>query len=72
MSWRETLIPGAVMSLLAISYSIVEVCFFRKELFSGYPFKTETMIVPTFLAAVVLGVHYIQPDISILTRNNFV
>lgn len=67
MSWRETLIPGAVMSLLAISYSIVEVCFFRKELFSGYPFKTETMIVPTFLAAVVLSVHYIQPDISILT-----
>ncbi|MGD9687051.1 MAG: hypothetical protein AB7U43_08780 [Desulfobacter sp.] len=67
MSWRQTLIPGAMMSLLAIGYSIVEVCFFRKELFSGYPFKTATMIVPTFLAAVVLSVHYIQPDISILT-----
>lgn len=67
MSWRQTLIPGVVMSLLAIGYSIVEVCFFRKELFSGYPFKTETMIVPTFLATVVLSVHYIQPDISILT-----
>lgn len=67
MSWRETLIPGAVMSLFAVGYSIVDVCFFRKEHFSGYPFKTETMIVPTFLAAVVIGVHYIKPDISILT-----
>ncbi|WP_033397888.1 hypothetical protein [Desulfobacter curvatus] len=67
MSWHETLIPGAMMSLFAIGYSIVEVSFFKKDLFSGYPFRTETMIVPTFLAAVVLGVHYLQPDISILT-----
>lgn len=67
MSWHKTLLPGALMSLLAIGYSIVEVSFFTKEPFSGYPFRTETMIVPTFLAVAVLGVHYFQPDISILT-----
>ncbi|WP_320039990.1 hypothetical protein [uncultured Desulfobacter sp.] len=32
MSWHKTLIPGAVMSLLAIGYSIVEVSFFKKFL----------------------------------------
>lgn len=67
MSWHKTLIPGAMMSLFAVCYSIVEVSFFKKELFSGYPFRVETMIVPTFLASVVLGVHYFQPDINILT-----
>lgn len=66
MSWQKTVIPGAIMSLLAIGYSIVEVCCFRKEEFSGYPFKTESLVVPLFLASVVIGVHHFQPDISIL------
>jgi len=67
MSWHKTLIPGVMMSLIAIVYSIVEVSFVKKDSFSGYPFRVETMIVPTFLAAVVLGLHYFQPNISILT-----
>jgi hypothetical protein len=66
MSWQKTLIPGAIMSVVAIGYSIVEVCYFRKEEFSGYPFKTESLTVPVFLASVVICVHHFQPDISIL------
>lgn len=38
---------------------------FREE-FSGYPFKTESLTVPVFLASVVICVHHFQPDISIL------
>ena len=54
------------MSVIAIGYSIVEVCYFRKEEFSGYPFKNESLTVPVFLASVVICVHHFQPDISIL------
>ena len=66
MSWKETLIPGGIMTVVAISYSIVEVCFFRKAAFSGYPIKTESLTVPVFLAAIVICVHHFRHDISIL------
>ncbi|MBM9603750.1 hypothetical protein [Desulfopila inferna] len=66
MSWKETLIPGAVMSIIAISYSTVEVCFFSKARFSGYPLKTESLAIPLFLAAVVIGVHHFRHDINVL------
>ena len=66
MSWRETLVPGAIMTVIAIGYSIVEVCYFRKAEFPGYPLKAESLTVPVFLAAVVIGVHHFKPGISIL------
>lgn len=66
MSWQKTLVPGVIMSMIAIGYSIVEICYFKKEEFSGYPFKAESLTVPLFLAAVVICLHYLQPDISIL------
>jgi hypothetical protein len=66
MSLQKTLIPGVIMSVIAIVYSIAEVCYFRKEEFSGYPFKTESLTLPLFLAAIVICVHYFRPDISIL------
>ena len=66
MSWRETLIPGAIMSVIAMGYSIVEVCCFRKAAFSGYPLKAESLAVPMFLAAAVIGVQHFKPGISIL------
>ncbi len=67
MCWQETLIPGAIMSVIAIGYSIIEVCYFRRTEFSGYPLKTESMVVPVFLAAVVICVHHFWPDVRILT-----
>lgn len=66
MNWQETLIPGAIMSMLAIGYSIVEVCYFRRTEFSGYPLKTESLIVPVFLAVAVMCVHHFLQHISIL------
>ncbi len=66
MLWQKTLIPGLVMSVIAICVSIVEVCYFRKEDFSGYPFKAESMTIPVFLSAIVICLHYFQPDMSIL------
>ncbi|MBU0947085.1 MAG: hypothetical protein KJ804_01305 [Proteobacteria bacterium] len=66
MSWQETLIPGAIMSVIAIGYSIVEVCYFRKTEFFGYPLKKESLTVPVSLAAVVIVVHHFLPEISIL------
>lgn len=66
MSWQKTLIPGVIMSCIAIWFSIIEVCSFRKADFSGYPLRFESLVVPVFLAAVVIGMHHFRPDISIL------
>jgi len=67
MRWPETLIPGIVMSVIAISFSIVEVCWFRRAVFSGYPLQRESLTVPLLLAGVVIAVHHFFPDLSILT-----
>ncbi len=66
MLWSETLVPGGVMALIAMSYSIIEICFIRKDDFSGYPIKVESLTVPVFLAAVVISIHHFLPDIPIL------
>lgn len=66
MLWLETLLPGAVMSAIAILYSLIEVCFFRKADFAGYPLRTESLIVPAFLAASVICLHHFWPNIHIL------
>jgi hypothetical protein len=67
MHWKETVIPGAIMSVIAIGYSTIEVCYFRKSDFSGYPLKTESLAIPIFLAAVVILVNNFWHNISILT-----
>ena len=66
MHWRETLIPGALMSAIAIGYAVIEVCCIRKKEFSGYPLKLESLMVPLFLAAVVIITHHFRPDIKVL------
>ncbi|SMC55620.1 hypothetical protein SAMN02746065_104115 [Desulfocicer vacuolatum DSM 3385] len=66
MLWQETLIPGLLMSVIAITYSIVDVCLFKKEPFPGYPIRVESLTVPIFFAMAVLCVHYFRPDISIM------
>lgn len=66
MHWRETLIPGAIMSVIAIGYTVVEVCYFRKTEFSGYPLKLESLTLPVLLAAVVICVHHFWDNVSVL------
>lgn len=66
MHWQQTLKPGVLMSLLAICYSIAEVNIRRKKEFRGYPIKAESLIVPLFLAAVVITVHHVYHDLKIL------
>jgi hypothetical protein len=66
MQWQETLIPGAIMSVIAIGYTIVEVCYFRRTEFSGYPLKFESLTLPALLAAAVICVHHYFSDISVL------
>ncbi|WP_459946225.1 hypothetical protein [Desulfocastanea catecholica] len=66
MRWKETLIPGITMSAIAITYSVVEVCFCRKKEFSGYPLRVDSLTVPVFLAAVVICVHHFWHDVNVL------
>ncbi|WP_458776906.1 hypothetical protein [Desulforhopalus sp. 52FAK] len=66
MIWRKTMVPGVLMSLLALTYSIVEVCYIRKNKFSGYPLRFDSLMVPLFLAGSVVSIHQLFPDVSIL------
>ena len=66
MLWKQTLIPGIAMTGIAIIYSVVEVCWFRKKEFSGYPIRVESLMVPMFLAGVVILVHNFYPEMNIL------
>lgn len=66
MLWKKTIVPGIIMSIIAIGYSIFEVCFFRKSEFYGYPLKADSLTVPLFLASAVICTHHFQPEISIL------
>ena len=66
MHWQKTLIPGAIMSVIALSYSLLEVCCIRKTKFSGYPLKFESLMVPLFLAAVVIITHHFLHNMSVL------
>ena len=66
MYWRETLLPGACMSAVAIAYSVVEVCWIRKKEFSGYPLKLESLTVPLFLATAVIVTHHFRQDVKVL------
>lgn len=66
MIWKKTVIPGVAMSIIAMSYTVVEVCYIRKKKFSGYPIRFESLLVPVFLAALVASVHHLWHDISIL------
>lgn len=66
MLWKQTLVPGLVMSGIAITYSVVEVCFLRKKEFSGYPLRFESLMVPVFLAGVVICVHHFWHGLNIL------
>jgi hypothetical protein len=66
MQWKETLVPGIIMSCIAISYTLIEVTVFRKSEFHGYPIRPESLKIPLFLAASVLLAHHFRPDFGIL------
>ncbi|WP_028585814.1 hypothetical protein [Desulfogranum mediterraneum] len=66
MVWKETLIPGALMSGIALGYTIIEVCCWQKEPFAGYPLRVESLLVPLLLAAAVIVVHHFWHELNIL------
>ncbi len=66
MHWQGTLRPGALMTLIAICYTIAEVNIRRQKEFRGYPLRVESLIVPFSLAAVVIVVHHLYHDFKIL------
>lgn len=66
MQWKETLVPGALMSVIGVCYCIAEVCLFGKKPFAGYPLKAESLAVPLFLAGSVICIHHLRHDMSVL------
>jgi hypothetical protein len=66
MHWQKTLIPGTIMSLLAICYTILEVNLRKQREFRGYPLRAGSLMVPFFLAVVVVAVHHYYQDLKIV------
>ena len=66
MQWRETFVPGVIMAILGVSYTMLEVYRKRPPEFHGYPLKLESLTIPTLLAFSVLVLHEIFPSISIV------
>lgn len=66
MRWSQTLIPGGIMSCVALGYSVLEVIFLRKGRFYGYPMKAESLFIPVLMAMLVIVAHYFFPEVKIL------
>jgi len=52
--------------VVSICYSIVEVGFIRKNEFTGYPVRIESMTVPLLLATAVISGHYLFPELGMI------
>ena len=66
MQYHRTLLPGLLMSGVAICYSIMEVGFIRKLEFTGYPVRGESLVVPFLLAVAVITGHHFFPEMGMI------
>jgi hypothetical protein len=66
MQYHRTLLPGLLMSGIAICYSIVEVGFIRRIEFTGYPVRGESLVVPLLLAVAVITGHHFFPELGMI------
>ena len=67
MQYHRTLLPGLIMCLVAICYSMVEIGFVRRIEFTGYPVRKESLIVPLLLAMAVITSHHFFPELGMIT-----
>ena len=66
MQYHQILFPGLCMTVLAISTSIVEVGYIRRESFTGYPVRKESLAVPVLLAVTVMLGHSFFQQLSMI------
>ncbi len=66
MQYYRTLLPGLIMSGVAICYSIVEVGYIRRTEFTGYPVRKESLAAPLLLAVAVITGHHFFPELGMI------
>lgn len=66
MQYHRTLLPGLIMCVVAIYYSIIEVGFIRRIEFTGYPVRKESLTVPLLLAVAVIIGHHLFPELGMI------
>lgn len=66
MQYHRILLPGLLMSGIAICYSIVEVGFIRRIEFTGYPVQKESLVVPLLLAVAIIAGHHFFPELGMI------
>ncbi len=66
MQYQRTLVPGLIMCVFAICYSIIEVGFIRRIEFTGYPVRKESLTIPLLLAVIVFASHSLFPKLDLI------
>ncbi|NVK55529.1 MAG: hypothetical protein HWE26_07935 [Alteromonadaceae bacterium] len=66
MTWTATVIPGVVMTLFSIGYTLLDIKQRHPAQFEGYPLKAESLVIPILMAVSVLLLQYYFPDVSII------
>ncbi|MGY5450828.1 hypothetical protein ACVFI8_07790 [Agarivorans sp. MS3-6] len=66
MQWLDVLLPGALMALIALAFTITEVSLRNKDNFAGYPVRRESLTIPLVLAITVISLHFAFPEFSII------
>ena len=66
MSLTATILPGVVMTIFAIGYTLLDIRRRNPAHFEGYPLKTESLLIPALMAVSVLLLQYFFPDVSII------
>lgn len=67
MNWKTTLIPGLMMAIIALSFTMLDL-YRRREVadFEGYPIRWDSLVMPCFLAAMVMIAHQLWPSVSVI------
>lgn len=66
MVWKSTVVPGSIMALLGIGYTLLDVQRRDASKFEGYPLRPESLIIPLLMAVSVLVLHHYFPAIRIM------
>ena len=66
MAWKATVMPGTIMALLGIAYTLLDVKRRKSIDFEGYPLKAESLVVPVLMAIAVLLLHHFFPQVRIM------
>ncbi|GGF85537.1 hypothetical protein [Alteromonas lipolytica] len=66
MVWTSTVLPGTLMALMGIGYTLLDVKRRETPRFEGYPLQPGSLAIPVLMAIAVLVLHELFPTVKIM------